>query len=87
MWAIPSQLKIDINEVLYDSSYFLMDGVLYRGDLAAATETLKRIAFVADVGLKTEGQRFVYTLKLAPGPGQAGPAKKTDPLPRAEKQK
>lgn len=58
--AFPSEIKVDVNNVTLDDRTFLIEGVLYEGDLAQVTKNLQGLAHFKEVTLSVEGQRFAY---------------------------
>lgn len=58
--SFPADLKVDVNTLQLDDRTFMMDGVLYAGDLNKVTEALKKLPSLNNVALQRDGQRFSF---------------------------
>lgn len=62
--SFPKNVRVDVNTLQIDDRSFLMEGVVYEGDLNPVTEILKKIPALNEVTFKLDGQRFTYQGKV-----------------------
>lgn len=58
--SFPADVRVDVNVLQLDDRGFLMEGVLYSGDLNKVTENLKKVASLNNIAVQRDGQRFTY---------------------------
>lgn len=62
--SFPPDVRVDVNKLQLDDRTFVMEGVLYEGDLSRVTENLKKVTALTKVDLNRDGQRFTYRGEL-----------------------
>lgn len=58
--AFPADVKVDVNSLSLDDRTFVLEGVLYEGDINRATDLIQKIPSLTKVNLKRDGQRFTF---------------------------
>lgn len=62
--SFPADVRVDVNKMQLDDRTFLMEGVLYEGDLSKVTDNLKKVTSLSKIDLSRDGQRFTYRGEL-----------------------
>jgi len=58
--SFPPEVRVDVNTLQVDDRAFLVEGVLYSGNLDTVTESLKKLPTLNNVALTRDGQRFTF---------------------------
>ncbi len=58
--AFPPDVKVDVNQLQIEDRKFMIEGVLYSGEIGRITEQLKKSPLFNDVALDQQGQRFTF---------------------------
>ena len=58
--ALPGDTRVDVNTLTIDERQFVLEGVLYQGQIDPITQGLEKIRDLENVKLQMDGQRFVF---------------------------
>ncbi len=58
--SFPPDVKVDVNTLSLDDRTFVMEGVLYEGDLNKVTDLIQKVPSLTKVNLTRDGQRFTF---------------------------